>query len=144
VSDLVADEIAIRKVLATYAKAIDRSDFDMIATCYFDDAEEDRGRFKGSLPEFIGWLTKTLDGFDSCWHLLGEPWIELDGDVAHVDTPCLGHHRLRNPAPGAARDHLIPCRYLDRFERRGGEWRIASRRAVYELVLAVAAGPELT
>jgi hypothetical protein len=39
---------------------------------------------------------------------------------------------------------LIPCRYLDRFERRDGEWRIASRRAVYEPVLAVSAGPDLT
>ncbi|HEY1510551.1 MAG TPA: nuclear transport factor 2 family protein [Solirubrobacteraceae bacterium] len=143
-SDALADELAIRKVLATYAHAIDRSDFELIATCYFEDADEDRGRFKGSIPEFIEWLTNTLGGFHSCWHLIGEPWIELDGDVAHVDTPCLGHHRLRNPAPGDAPDHLIPCRYLDRFERRDGEWRIASRRAVYEPVLAVTAGPELT
>lgn len=143
-SDARADEMAIRKVLATYAHAIDRGDFELIATCYFDDAEEDRGRFQGSIAEFIEWLRRTLAGFDSCWHLLGEPWIELDGDVAHVDTPCLGHHRLRDPALGAARDHLIPCRYLDRFERRDGEWRIASRRAVYEPVLAVAAGPALT
>ena len=133
-SDALADEMAIRRVLATYAHAIDRTDFELIAGCYCEDAEEDRGRFKGSIPEFIEWLTKTL----------GEPWIELDGDVAHVDTPCLGHHRLRNPAPGRSRDELIPCRYLDRFERRDGEWRIASRRAVYEPVLAVSAGPDLT
>jgi hypothetical protein len=143
VPDALADELAIRKVLATYAKAIDRGDLELLATCYFDDAQEDRGRFKGSIPEFLAWLGKTLAGFDSCWHLLGEPWIELDGDVGHAETPCLGHHRLREPAPGGERDRLIPCRYLDRFERRGGEWRIASRRTVYEPVLSVAAGGEL-
>jgi hypothetical protein len=139
----LADEMAIRKVLATYAVAIDRGDLELIGTCYFDDAEEDRGRFKGSLPEFLSWLSKTLAEFDSCWHLLGASWIEIDGDVAQVDTPCLGHHRLRDPGRAEAADHLIPCRYLDRFERRAGEWRIASRRVVYEPVLAVAAGPAL-
>jgi hypothetical protein len=143
VSGDIADEMAIRKVLATYAKAIDRSDFETIASCYFPDAQEDRGRFKGALPEFIAWLRQTLDGFESCWHLLGEPWIELDGDAARADTPCLGHHRLRDAADGSLADHLIPCRYLDRFERRGGEWRIVTRTAVYEPILSVTAGPKL-
>jgi hypothetical protein len=138
-TERVADELAIRKVLATYAVAIDRGDFDGIASCYFDDAVEDRGRFVGSLPEFLAWLSRTLAEFGACWHLLGEPWISFDGDVAEVETPCLGYHRVREPVA----DHLIPCRYIDRFERRDGEWRIASRRAVYEPVLSVDAGPAL-
>jgi hypothetical protein len=132
----VIDELAIRKVLSTYAMAIDRGDLDLLATCYWDDADEDRGRFSGSLSEFLAWLADTLAEFESCWHLLGEPWIEIDGDVAAVETPCLGHHRLRD----GVTDRLIPCRYVDRFERRGGAWRIARRRVVYGPTLA---GPAL-
>lgn len=29
-------------------------------------------------------------------------------------------------------DFLIRCRYVDKFQRRDGQWKIAHRRVVYE------------
>jgi hypothetical protein len=58
--------------------------------------------------------------------------IDLDGDVAWVESYFLAYHRedhdnphpLLNP-PGT--DLFAAGRYVDRFERRGGEWKIARR-----------------
>lgn len=140
-----ADEAAIRAVLAAYAVGVDSGDLDMVAGCYFDDARERRGDFEGSVPEFLAWLADALAAFESTWHLLGVPLIGFDGDGdgADVETHCLGHHRLRAPGDGESRDRLIPCRYVDRFACRDGEWRILRRTVVYGPVLDVAGGPPL-
>lgn len=130
--------LEIMDVLARYAHGVDRIDLDLVAGCYHADATEDRGRFQGPLPTFLVWLEEALRALESTWHQLGLPLIELDGDVAHVETHCLGHHRTRATADAPAVDRLIPCRYIDRFERRGGAWRIAARRCVYEPTLTFA------
>jgi hypothetical protein len=136
----VVDESRIRKVLATYARAIDRMDWELLRSCYHPDAVEDRGRYRGSVDGFLEWVRETLASFESTWHLVGTPLIEIDGDVAWVESYCLGVQRTPPLADGRAEDRLIPCRYIDRFERRGGEWRIADRLAVYEPAIAVPAG----
>jgi len=141
--DLLRAAIAeneIRAVLGRYARAIDRLDWDLLRRCYHDDAVEDRGRYQGPIDGFVEWLRETLEKLESTWHLVGTPLIELDGDVAHVESYCLGAQRTRPGADGRAEDRLVPCRYVDRFERRQGQWRIAARIAVYEPSLIVPAG----
>jgi hypothetical protein len=116
----------IMDVLARYVAGIDRRDMAMVASCYFPDATEDRGRFRGPLDAFLPWLEAQLRALDACWHQLGLPLIEIDGDRADVQTTCLARHRI-----GAA-ERSIALRYVDRFERRDGRWRIARRVVVYE------------
>jgi hypothetical protein len=43
---------------------------------------------------------------------------------------------------GVLRDLFLAGRYVDRFEKRGDEWRIAARRVVYDWVrpLGIATG----
>jgi SnoaL-like domain len=136
---LTADELAIARVIVRYGHGIDSLDMRVVASCYFDDATEDRGRFVGSLAEFLPWLEAELRKLESCWHLLGYPRIELEGDAAGVETYCLAIHRTRPTAERAGSELLIPCRYRDRFERRAGEWRIARRTAIYEPTIMPAA-----
>jgi SnoaL-like domain len=128
----LAAHTAIAQVIARYARAIDRMDWELLRSCYHPDAVEDRGRYSGPVDGFVEWLRSTLGALDSTWHLVGTPLIELDGDVAWVETYCLGVQRLQPDADGHAEVRHIPCRYCDRFERRGGDWRIARRVAVYE------------
>lgn len=122
----LVDEAAIRTVLARYARAVDRLDWDLLRTCYHSDAHEDRGRYVGPVDGFFAWIRGVLEGLEGAWHLIGTPLIELEGDVASVESYCLAVQRA------GEEDRLIPCRYCDRFERRDGEWRIARRVAVYE------------
>jgi hypothetical protein len=128
VSDELAAEAEIRRVLGRYARGCDRSDLELVRSCYFDDAEEDRGRYVGGVDGFIEWLEGMKAGFESTWHQMGEPLIEFDGEgAAEVETYCMVAQR---PLGGPTR--LIPTRYLDRFEARDGQWRIARRKAHYE------------
>ena len=63
-------------------------------------------------------------------HVLGNMSIELHGDVAYVETYFVSH------TPGEQQGkptHLtFGGRYLDRFERRNREWKIAHRTLVHD------------
>lgn len=111
-----------------YARGIDRCDFEMVEQCYHPGATDDHGRFKGPVEEFTPWVQTQLDRFDTTMHFLGNVLIELDGDVARAETYCVAYHRLQ----GADVDSIAGLRYIDRFERRNDEWRIAHRAIVVE------------
>src|SRR3954452_24626552 len=98
----VVDESRIRKVLATYARAIDRMDWELLRSCYHPDAVEDRGRYRGSVDGFLEWVREALASFESTWHLVGTPLIEIDSDVAWVESYCLGVQRTPPLADGRA------------------------------------------
>ncbi len=55
--------------------------------------------------------------------------IEIDGDTAHSETYCLFCQRRRD---GERVLEFGGARYIDRLERRDGEWRIAARRTVMD------------
>ena len=122
------DERAITTVLMRYARGIDRRDFALVASCYHPGATDDHGSFRGTVEEFIPWVQTALERFDTTMHLLGNVLIDLDGDTAHVETYCVAYHRL----VGRDVDSIAGLRYVDRFERREGDWRIADRTIVVE------------
>jgi hypothetical protein len=57
--------------------------------------------------------------------------IEVDGDSARCETYVIVIVRI--PQDQHAIDWMHAGRYVDRFERRSGEWRIAYRTVVYDL-----------
>jgi hypothetical protein len=57
--------------------------------------------------------------------------MELHGDVAAVESAFFA---LQAPAATHTRQTLLCGRYVDRFERRGGAWRIAARSVVYDWI----------
>ena len=63
---------------------------------------------------------------------IGNVLIEVDGDKAKGEAYFIAHHHI--PGPDGAGDNFMVAagRYLDRFERRDGEWRISHRHAVYD------------
>lgn len=126
------DEADIRAVVNRYARGVDRRDWDLVRSCYHPDAQEDRGRYRGGVDGFIEWLRQAVAGYASTSHHIATQNIELDGDLAWVESYCLALHRTPGRDGGRAVDRLIPCRYFDRFERRDGEWRIAARTNVYD------------
>lgn len=57
--------------------------------------------------------------------------IEVGGDIARCESYVTVIVRI--PQDGRAVDWTHAGRYVDRFERRDGEWRIAYRTVVYDL-----------
>lgn len=120
----------IADVVARYARGIDRLDLDLVRSCYHPGARDDHGTFKGTVEDFVEWLPGQLARFESTMHFLGNHLVEFDADpdVAHVETYCVAYHRLTERLG----DSIAGVRYLDRFERRDGAWRIADRVVVVE------------
>ncbi|MFO1189560.1 MAG: nuclear transport factor 2 family protein [Alphaproteobacteria bacterium] len=145
------DEQQIRDALCRYARGVDRGDWDLVRTAYHPDAFDEHGDYKGDIDGFIAWLDQRFAGLDNSMHFLGQTLIEFAGpDVALVETYFVS--RRLNPAkPGdaagagaGAGDALAReawGRYVDRFERRGGAWKVAHRTVVLEaLSTALAIG----
>jgi hypothetical protein len=136
----LADRAEIYEVMCRYARGVDRGDYELLRSAYHVDAYDDHGEYKGNVDGFIEWLRARFHGFDNSVHFLGNCLIEFAGpDLALVET-YYASRRLRAPE-GAERTGLTPndaiCRqawgrYLDRLERRHGEWRIARRVVVVD------------
>ena len=127
--DLAAHH-AITQVLQRYCRGIDRLDLEGVRGCYWPDATDSHGGFAGTRDEFVAWVEGLLARFESTMHFLGNTLIELAGDAAVAETYALAFHRGREPKPSL--NLIVGVRYVDRFERRGGEWRIAKRVCVTE------------
>jgi len=130
----------IERVILCLARATDRRDSEAILACYHEGAFDDHGAFRGSAADFAAWVPKTLAIFEATQHFLSPPRIELEGDVARCETYCTAHHLFPRDDPGGARDAIMGLRYVDRFERRDGAWRIARRTCVWDYTYLVPAG----
>jgi hypothetical protein len=125
------DKEAIRTVLGRFCRGVDRGDARALASVYHAGALEHHGDFAGSAAD---WMRLALDvapqHFTVMHHSLGTSNIELMGDIAAVETYFSAGCVMRGETEGAPVATTIHGRYVDRFERRDGEWRIANRVVV--------------
>lgn len=124
IRDELVDREAIRDCLARYSRGVDRFDPDMLRSIYWPDAIDDHGDQVGTVEEFIAWIEPLLKQGGQFIHMTGNSLIRIAGAVARVETYFWSV--LTNPG-GSGRDYVTSGRYLDRFERRDDEWRIAAR-----------------
>jgi hypothetical protein len=131
--DVLLAEHAIRRVIGSYARGIDRLDFDLVRSCYWPEGTDDHGGYTGGVDGFIDYVTVALTRFERTNHFLGNCLIDVDPGrtIARAETYCVAYHRLVD-TNGRARDMTAGLRYVDRFERRAGEWRIARRVVAYD------------
>ena len=121
-----ADREAIRDCIWRYARGIDRVDEEMLRSVYWPDAtDEHAGMFSGPASEFVDWSMQNLPTMGDTCHLITNILIRLDGDKAKVESYVYAIHRME--IEGVMRDVIGVGRYLDRFERRDDEWRVAAR-----------------
>lgn len=146
---------AIQDAMARYARAVDRSDWAGVRAAYHPDAYDDHGDYKGHVDGLIHWLETRFANAENGMHFLGNCLIEQAGpDLALVETYFVSQ-RLRPPnaeerRTAGPKDAICRQgwgRYVDRFERRNGEWRVARRTVVLDATFtfvardAVRSGP---
>ena len=123
----VVDRHEIWQVMQRYARGLDRVDRALARSCYWEDAIEDHGVFIGVPEDFIDWADQTTLMYENTHHGIMNHYCELDGDDAHAETYYLFLGVAAQPP------HFMSMgRYVDHFQRRNGEWRIANRVAVIE------------
>jgi len=121
----LADREAIRECLYRYARGVDRLDADMLRTAYWPEAIDKHLEFRGNIEEFIAWAFPVMGAMDQTMHMIGNVLIAIHGDMADAESYFYGYHRIT--LEGSKRDVIGAGRYLDRFEKRGDEWRIIER-----------------
>ena len=127
------DKQEITEVLYRYARAVDRKDFDRVADCYFPDAIDNHGGYIGTVAGLIEDMKSRHATIDSSLHYVTNVLIDLDGDTADVESYCLCYLRQAPAVAGGPQSRAtVKCRYVDRFERRDGQWRIADRIVVFD------------
>lgn len=131
-ADDAAAHIEITQVLYRYSRGVDRGDREMIRSVYHPDALDNHGAWTGLGVEFADRIVDSLDGATlTAQHHITNALIELDGETAACESYFLAYHPSRDEA-GAEVLAAAAGRYLDRFERRDDEWRIADRRVVLD------------
>lgn len=133
---VLADQEEIRRVLYTYFRAVDAADWDLMASCYHDDAtDEHAGVYTGGIDGLVRWCVENVAREFSSWmHLGGQSIIDVDGDTAQTETYAVAIHKTHPDASGSTHDVIAAGRFFDRFEKRDGAWRIAQRRLVIDWI----------
>jgi hypothetical protein len=128
----VLDREKIRDCLYRLARGEDRRDAGLISSAYWPDATDDHGIFVGSFPEYLAWVVPGADSIPVTLHTLGQTLIDVHGDTAIAESHVTAYHRI--DMGSEERDVVIGGRYLDRFAKRDGDWRIAHRTMLYDWV----------
>ena len=127
------DKQAITEVLHRFCRGADRRDWELIRGCYHPDATDDHALYSGPRDGFIDWLTEFMAGCVATRHSVTNALIQLGGDTAGCESYVEAWHLLSPDHDGEPATELIAgARYVDRFERRDGEWRITSRIVVID------------
>jgi SnoaL-like protein len=122
----------IYEVLVRYCRGIDRTDEELVRSCYHADAFDDHGMFQGPAAEFAAYAVENLRTMERTMHCIHNVSIVIEDSAAASEAYCVAYHRMRS-RDGGQSDHLVGVRYVDRFEcRDGGPWLIAHRTVVYE------------
>lgn len=132
VPERVLAEHQIRALLVTYARAVDRRDWDLLRTVFHPDATDDHGPYRGDVDGLVAFLADEFASVDSATHALSQVWCDhLDADTVRTETVATATHR-HTRRDGSLVDLVFAVRYLDRFERRDGRWAIADRLVVVD------------
>jgi hypothetical protein len=134
----LASRAAIADVVGRYCHNIDRRLWQEMAQCFHSDATYRFGHIEGGWEDFVRAARAVIDPLRISHHQLGTMLIRVDGDVASSETYFTAYHRVPADAPidapfagtGEEYDVILAGRYIDRFERRRGDWRIAHRIGV--------------
>lgn len=128
----LADRQAIFDCIKRNSRGNDRFDVDLVTSSYHADGLHELGRKQISGREYGEHANRVHGGlFDANLHNVTMHMCEIDGDVAHAESYSLGVFLDKGGETG----RMLAGRYLDRLEKRDGEWRIALRRATVEIAI---------
>jgi hypothetical protein len=141
----IADRMQIQDCMYKWCRSVDRLDYEGMRDVFHPDAVDHHGAFDGPVRGLIDWIRNRHATIPFSMHAVSNMLIEFAGpDLALVETyvrttqryPADARKSLDQLAggkagpDGCAMDLLTCSRYVDRFERREGRWKIAARTLV--------------
>jgi hypothetical protein len=125
------DKQAIREALLRYCRGVDRADAELINSAYHSDAVDEHGvatlQGAGIGPGLVEIVSKSRVSM----HQVSNQLIQITGpDSAGSET----YFTAWQSMPGESGEQMLIAigRYVDRFERRQDEWKIAHRQVILD------------
>jgi hypothetical protein len=127
----MADIEEIRAAILRVARGIDRCDLELIRSAYHPDAHEEHGPYSGPAWEYAERVVQSKRAdTEYMSHFVSNILVELRGnDTAWAESYFLSVQRATGK-----QEQRAGGRYVDRFERRAGEWKIAERLVIVDWV----------
>ncbi|MEM9254990.1 MAG: nuclear transport factor 2 family protein [Pseudomonadota bacterium] len=119
------DKQDIYELICKYMRGLDRWDVALLKSVFWEDAWCDYGFTRSRGIEFAEFCMTALQDNLANHHMIGNVLIDVEGDEAFGEVYFNAYHRLASQ--NGDLDVIIAGRYLDRYERRGGEWKFAYR-----------------
>jgi hypothetical protein len=149
-----ADRQRVNEKLFLYCRACDRLDLELMETIFWPEAIAHHGDYSGPAEGFWRGALFFLSRIDAALHYASNPVVELDSDIAYQEALFTAWHRVGKgdlppasfaksryagtmkvddgevfsgfPGHDVTKDEdAVACgRYVNKFERRGDEWRI--------------------
>ena len=129
-AEQLSDIESIRDATKRYCRGVDRLDENLMKSAYWPDATDDHGVFVGNAMEFSEMCMVSHLRWRSTNHCIFNQTVELDADGIHARGETYNVTFLFQKDV-AVLDTWYG-RYLDVYEKRGGEWRILERVCVHE------------
>ena len=124
------DRQEIRDALRRYCRAVDRRDLELLRSIYHPAAMHAYGSYRMNAHDFAAIIVESIAQYRVTSHFLSNECIELKGDSAHVESYVQAVHR--HERDGQELELVLALRYVDRFERHDGAWKIASRLTLHD------------
>lgn len=143
----IADRFMIQDVIYRWCRAVDRLDRQGILDLFYPGAIDSHGPYIGPIEGLVDWIMVRHKPIPFSSHFVGNLLIEFSTeDVALVESYVRTIQQYPQGAksqlsqltggasgdPDAAVDMFTSSRYLDRMERRDGQWKIAHRTLIQD------------
>jgi hypothetical protein len=127
------DWLAISDAIHTYCRGLDRRDAASLSSVFWPDATINLGQgteLSGAVyaQQVIPALERL---FDRTTHRITNILMDVEQDRGTSECSLWAYHAVRQEA-GVSRDVVVAGRYLDRWEKRFGEWRMIRRELVWD------------
>jgi hypothetical protein len=128
--DMLAKQ-QIHETVMRYCRGVDRLDAELLRTVYHPDGYDNHGAFRGNAEDFIKWVIPEMRKlYKSTNHCICNELIEVRGDTGYCESYFVAYHRFDRD--GREYDMIFGGRYIDKFERRNGEWKILKRNVLHD------------
>jgi hypothetical protein len=115
----------IYELACKYMRGLDRLDLELLRSVFFEDAYCEYGFYNGAASQFAEFAVGALKEHVANHHMIGNVLIEVEGDEAFGEVYFHAYHKLK--VASGFEDLVIAGRYIDRYQKRAGVWKIAYR-----------------
>ena len=124
---LLVDRDEIHDLVMRYARGVDTRDMEAVRSCFAPDCDVSRwGPGMTDREAMIDYISG-VGHFHTTMHMMGNQFVEVDGDAGQVDSYAMLTHHSDDRAGRTHQMNMNGSRYVERVARRDGRWVVTQR-----------------